>query len=191
VHPRPPERLPLDGVILRRYRADDAPALATACRASRAELEPWMAWATDEGLTEAALAAFIAETTARTAAGHEVVYGLFDPADGTCLGGCGLHHRGDAQGHVEIGYWLRSDATGRGLMTRTVAVLCDLALGLDGVTGVEVRCDATNTSSAAVPRRLGFTFTGLVAREPTAPADTDHEMVWLRTGPVGALSPHP
>lgn len=185
MHPRPPERIYLDGVVLRRYQATDAPALVAACAASRAELGPWMAWATDEGVTEGALATFIAETTARAAAGHEVVYGLFDPTDGSCLGGCGLHHRAGGPGCIEVGYWLRTDATGRGLMTRTVAALTDLALGLDGVTRVEVHCDATNTRSAAIPARLGFTLTGLIPREPAAPADTDQEMVWTRTAPIG------
>lgn len=173
-------------MVLRSYTPDDAPGLAAAAAASLDHLAPWMPWATREGVTVEAMQTFITDTTARAADGSEAVYGLFDPTDGTCLGGCGLHDRLAEPGGIEVGYWLRVDATGRGLMTRVVGALCEVGLGLDGVTRIEVRCDATNARSAGVPRRLGFTLAGLEPRTPAAPADSDREMVWVLTSGAGA-----
>lgn len=73
---------------------------------------------------------------------------------------------------VEIGYWLRSDATGQGYATEAVQSLLMAVERLPGVRSVEIHCDARNRASAAVPHRLGFE---LLEREPAASG-----MVWFR-----------
>jgi RimJ/RimL family protein N-acetyltransferase len=57
---------------------------------------------------------------------------------------------------MEIGYWLRTDATGAGYATEAVKLLVRLAFDLLQAERIEIRCDARNARSAAVPRRLGF-----------------------------------
>lgn len=59
-------------------------------------------------------------------------------------------------GSVDIGYWLAADATGRGIMTRCVKRLLDLAFDTYGLHRVTIRCEPDNERSGAVPRRLGF-----------------------------------
>ena len=71
------------------------------------------------------------------------------------VGFCGLHDRIGAGG-LEIGYWVRSDCTGRGVATSAASALTASALGLDGVSRVEIHCDAANVRSAAIPPKLGF-----------------------------------
>ena len=185
MHPPPPDRIDLGDVVLRRWTPADAAALAAAAAEALDHLAPWMPWATPDGVTEAAMATFIAETTARSADGSEVIYGIVAP-DGTVLGGTGLHDRLGGGG-LEIGYWLAPSATGRGLMTRIAGHLTDLALGLDGIDRVEIHCDEANGPSAAVPRRLGFALDRIIDSDrPQAPADTGRDMIWVRTEPVGA-----
>jgi len=182
VRPRPPERIDLGDVVLRHYTEADAPGLAAAAAASIDHLSPWMPWATQDGVTAQAMATFIAETNGRAAEGSEAVYGLFDPTDGRCRGGCGLHDR-LAPGGIEIGYWLAAEATGRGLMARTVAALTDLALAMDDITWVEVHCDEANDRSAGVPRRLGYELTRFTG--PLKPLVARVEGEW-RFGPADA-----
>jgi RimJ/RimL family protein N-acetyltransferase len=179
-----PEHIDLGDVVLRRWRADDVPALTRAVTESLEHLRPWMVWATP-GVTEADFARFREETDARAADGREAVFGIFATATGAVLGGVGMHDR-VGPGGVELGYWLHVDATGRGLMTRIVAHLTDLALARPGITWVEIRCDEANTASAAIPRRLGFERAARIRSDrPQAPADTGHDLIWTRTTPIG------
>jgi RimJ/RimL family protein N-acetyltransferase len=208
--PWPPVTIDLDDVVLRRWAADDVPALTVAVVESLAHLQPWMVWATPETATEADFTRFREETTARAADGHEAVFGIFAAATGAVLGGVGLHDRvGSLQGGageagtlravggvggrgVEIGYWLHVGATGRGLMTRIVGHLTDLALAQPGIRWVEIRCDEANVASAAVPRRLGFQPAATIPSDrPQAPADTGRDLIWTRTTPVGSAGPGP
>jgi len=58
----------------------------------------------------------------------------------------------------EIGYWLRNSQTGRGYMTEAVAALTGFAFASLDASRVEIQCDARNEKSAAIARRLGYTF---------------------------------
>lgn len=187
MHPPPPESIDVGDVVLRRYRPDDASELAAVASDCVEHLAPWMVWATPEGVTVEAMARFIAETTSRAADGSEAVYAIVTSGDHGpgLVGGCGLHDRG-APRTVEIGYWLHPAASGRGLMTRIVAALTDLALTMDDIDAVCIVCDEANTRSAAIPRRLGFTLDRIVdSPRPQAPADTARDMIWLRSAPIG------
>ena len=57
---------------------------------------------------------------------------------------------------IEIGYWLRSEYQGRGLMTAAVEALCRTAFGQMGMENVEIKCAAGNLRSNRIPLRLGF-----------------------------------
>ncbi len=183
--PHPPERIDLGDVLLRRWTHDDVPALTRAAVESYDHLHPWMSWATPEGVTEEAFHRFVDDSTARAADGSEAVYAIVEAGTGAVLGGCGLHDR-LGPGAVEIGYWLHTAATGRGLMTRIAGTLTDLVLARPEVDRVEIHCDEANARSAAVPHRLGYTLLRVEPTDrPQAPADTGRHMIWARTEPTG------
>lgn len=187
MEPRPPERIDLGDVVLRRYVPDDAARLAAVARANLDHLSPWMTWATVESTTEEAMARFIAESTGRIEAGLDAGWGILD-REGRLLGGTGLHDR-VGPGGVEIGYWLAASATGRGVITRVAGALTDLALGLHGTTRVEIHCDEANHRSAAVPHRLGYRLERIVPSDrPQAPSDTGRDMIWVRTEPIAGAA---
>ncbi|WP_024802294.1 GNAT family N-acetyltransferase [Nocardia sp. BMG51109] len=81
---------------------------------------------------------------------------------------------------LEIGYWVHAERTGRGVSTRSVAAPTEAALVLPGVEHIQIRCDAANIRSAAVPRRLGYRLDRFESRTPRAPAETGRDMI--RTG---------
>lgn len=67
----------------------------------------------------------------------------------------------NAEGHTaDIGYWLASSAQGRGVMTRCVSKLVDLAFNQYGVHRLTIRAEPDNARSNALPRRLGFKLEG-------------------------------
>jgi RimJ/RimL family protein N-acetyltransferase len=83
-------------------------------------------------------------------------------------------------GALEIGYWVQVDHTGRGVATAAAGALADAALRLSAVSRVEIRCDAANLRSAAIPPKLGFRLERTESRPPTAPGETDANLVWVR-----------
>ena len=86
--------------------------------------------------------------------------------DGKVVGGAGWHdwQTGEAnnvwRGSFDIGYWLDERAQGRGIITRCVRAILDLAFGDYGLERVTIRAEPANARSRGVPRRLGFTLEG-------------------------------
>lgn len=178
--PRPPERIEIEGAVIVRHRPHHAEALAAAIGASLEHLRPWMPWADDEAATAGFQRQRLLEADPAWDADEEYILLVVDPTEAEVLGGTGLHRR-QGPGTIEIGYWLRPDQTGRGLMTRAAAALTTAGLALDDVDEVQIRCDVANLPSAAIPRRLGYELREVVERERLAPADTGRHQVWVTT----------
>lgn len=142
-------------VLLRPYRPGDGEAIWQAIDESRESLRPWLPW------VDATKSAADSEMAARRAAGRwllreDLTVGVWERTIGTLLGGSGLHRMNWDIPSFEIGYWLRTSAEGKGYMTEAVRLLCRLTFETLGANRVEIKCDAKNERSAAIPRRLGF-----------------------------------
>jgi RimJ/RimL family protein N-acetyltransferase len=176
----PPERIPLPdvGAVLRRFEDGDVDELYATVEESRDHLRPHMPWA-DEDRHDVAV--FVADAVAQWARGADRNYVIVDAADDRCLGGCGLHDRIGPHGR-EIGYWLRADATGRGLATAAARALTAVALEIDGVHHVEIHCDEANRPSAAVARRAGYRLERIEHDHVSAPGDVGRSMIWVWPG---------
>jgi RimJ/RimL family protein N-acetyltransferase len=174
----PAEEVRSARLVLRRLRPDDAGAIASAVAASLDHLRPWMPWATREAGELRAQLARVAEASELWAAGSDYIYSVQLPPGGTLVGEIGLH-RGD-EGGIEIGYWIDTRHTGRGLGTEAARMLTEVALALDGVTRAEIHCDSANRASAAIPRKLGYQLDRVDRHEPEAPGERGRRMVWVR-----------
>jgi RimJ/RimL family protein N-acetyltransferase len=172
----PPERIEIDEFHLRRYTRDDALSLHEAIKASFAEIHPWMPWCVQPVRIEEQRD-FIERGFLAWATGRAFDYGIFD-AEGSQIGAISLMDR-VGPGSLEIGYWLRTDVTGGGIITRAVRRLTELGLALPEISRIEIHCDAANERSAAVPKRLGFRLDAIVEQEAKAPSETGRGMVWI------------
>jgi RimJ/RimL family protein N-acetyltransferase len=178
--PSIPERITTARLLLRCWETSDAPALRAAIDASLDQLREWLPWAIAEPTPVEELAIRLEGFAHRFRAGEDWVFGVFDLRSGAVLGGAGLHRR-EASDALEIGYWLRADAVGRGLATEAVEALARTALAPGGPTRVEIRCDPTNARSIAVARRTGFRhLRTLVAQARTPGGEPRDTMVWER-----------
>jgi RimJ/RimL family protein N-acetyltransferase len=169
------------GEVLRPFTIGDLDQLTGVVNANIDHLRPWMPWA-QEPVTAEAQREFLSRSAQNWDDGTDFVYGVFDGA--TILGGIGLHTR-RGPGVLEVGYWLRADAQGRGLVTAGTRALADVAASYDEVEQVVICCDEANTRSAAVPRRLGFTLAAMEEREAQAAAETGWHQIW--TLPTAAI----
>lgn len=57
---------------------------------------------------------------------------------------------------IEIGYWLREEHQGKGIMHSAVEQLCNIASEELGVHTVEIKCAVGNLPSNRIPQHLGF-----------------------------------
>lgn len=176
----PAYRIETQRLVLRCWNPADAPLLQSAIEQSLAELRPWISWARAEPKTLDERIELLRGFRARFDRGEELVYGIFDPDESQVLGGTGLHRRAEP-GALEIGYWIHSGHTGRGLATEAAAALTRVAVEVESATRVLVRCDPANARSAAIPRRLGF------AHEATLRGVLEGEDGELRDGMVWTL----
>jgi len=151
----PPYRIESERLVIRCWEPRDAPLLKDAIDTSLEHLRPWMPWTHNDPQSVDEKVDLLRGFRSRFDAGEDFVYGIFDADEREVLGGTGLHPRvGD--GALEIGYWLRVGATGRGLATEVAAALTRAAFTVCGVDRVEIRIDPDNERSLRIPRRLGY-----------------------------------
>ena len=63
---------------------------------------------------------------------------------------------------ADIGYWLAADATGRGLMTRAVRAMTQLAFEEYGLERLTIHAEPENEASWRVAERVGYRYEGLL-----------------------------
>jgi len=170
---RPDEVIEIGAATLRRYRADDLDALLEAVGDSYDHLRAWLPWVT--GYSRESEAEFLAGADRGWRDG--TVYNWAIIADGVLAGGISLM-TGIGAGGLEIGYWVRSGYTRRGLATAAAAAMVEQAFRLPGVDRVEILHDELNAASGGVPRKLGFTEAGRRPLEIPPPAGTGIGVVW-------------
>jgi RimJ/RimL family protein N-acetyltransferase len=155
-----------DGVRLEVLGPERAADVAEAINASLDHLRPWMDWAHRPTTTQEQ-AVRLALAQERFRVGGDATWTVVDATTGDVVGGCGLHHRA-GPGVLDIGYWLRPEATGKGYATAAAAALARVAFDTCGADLVRITCAVANARSAAVAERLGFDHTHTV----------DGSMVW-------------
>ena len=153
----PAYRIVTPRLVIRCWDPRDAPLLKQAIDSSLDHLRPWMPWARHEPQTLAQKVELLREFRGEFDLGANSVYAIFDGREERVLGGTGLHPRIGADG-LEIGYWIRADAVGRGYATESAAALTRVAFEVAEVGRVEIHCAAENHASAAIPRKLGYTL---------------------------------
>jgi RimJ/RimL family protein N-acetyltransferase len=181
-----PDTLTTERTILRRWRPSDAVQLGPVLEANWDHLGPWIPIHVAEPIPKAELETRLAGFVADFDADLKWRYGMYSASENDLLGEVDMFPR-DANGRVaysecdrvEIGYWVRSDLTGRGLVTEGVRRMLDLAASLPRVERAEIRCDARNAPSAAIPARLGFVLERSIREHSPAFKEPNAELqVW-------------
>ncbi len=158
-----PQQLETARRFLRPWCEGDAEQLAPILEANVAHLGPWIPARVSTPATVPALRERLSGFATDFADERFFRYAMFSLDDGTLLGEADLFPR-NASGRAllregdraEIGYWLRADRTGQGLVTEGVRALIAVAGAHSAFTHLEIRCDAANAPSVAIPTKLGF-----------------------------------
>jgi len=141
----------------------DGPELWEAVDGSRWHLERWLPWVPFNNTPEASQR-YAEACTADWDAGRAVRFCIRDRQTRELLGVVGLDSCVHLHRSCELGYWLKREATGRGVMTEAARASMDFALRRMGVHRIRCAAATDNYPSLRVIARLGFRFEG-VARQ--------------------------
>jgi ribosomal-protein-serine acetyltransferase len=184
-HPLQTERLWLQPI-----EPTDGPELWLAVDGSRATLEPWLPWV--QATTTPSASAHMAEACVIDwDHGRALRFAIRERKTRAFIGVIGLESCVHQHRSCELGYWLRYDATGRGLMTEATRATLRFGFETVGIHRVRIAAATDNHASLGVIRRLGFRFEGIARQaEWCAGRWLDHASFgMLRTDPAPP-SPH-
>jgi ribosomal-protein-serine acetyltransferase len=145
---------------LRVYAATDAEALYEAARESVAKVYPWLPWChPDYTLAEAV--EWVSSRAQLIDAGQEYHFAIAG-SDGRFLGGCSLNQINRIHRYANLGYWVRTSETGRGVATEVVRQLAEFAFQNTDLVRLEIVCAVGNGRSQRVAERAGAYREGIL-----------------------------
>lgn len=162
--PKFPNQFESERLLIRMPQIEDALDVWTAIHYSQKSLAEWMPWAKELPKledTEETLRLAVADFITR----KDLRLHLFLKETGEFIGSSGLHRINWRVPKFEIGYWLSSDAEGKGYMTEAVAAITDFAFQALKARRVEIRCDEENMKSRMVAERTGFELEGILKND--------------------------
>jgi ribosomal-protein-serine acetyltransferase len=141
----------------------DALDLWRSVESCRAYLEPWLPWVPFQTAPEASQ--HYAELSVNDwDQGRAVRFAVREKPSRRFLGVVSVENLHHLNLSGELGYWLRKDATGRGLMTEAAGSVVRWSFQALGAHRLRVAAATDNHASLGVIGRLGFRFEG-IARE--------------------------
>jgi ribosomal-protein-serine acetyltransferase len=145
---------------LRPYATSDAEALWEAARESVSEVFPWLPWCHPQ-YSVAESVEWIRSRAPLAAQGLEYTFAIVD-GEGRYLGGCGINQLNSIHRFGNLGYWVRTSATGRGVATEAVRQLAAFAFRDTDLHRLEIVVAVGNDRSQRVAERAGAVREGVL-----------------------------
>jgi ribosomal-protein-serine acetyltransferase len=146
-----------DELTLHLARPELAEPVFKVVDAQRLYLRQWLPWV--DGTTSVEdTQIFIRESMQHNTAGSRLT--TFMMVGDEIAGSIGVVHFNKDHKKCEIGYWLREDLQGRGIMTKSCAGFIQHLFKKKDLHRIEILVAGGNRKSRAVPQRLGFTNEG-------------------------------
>ena len=137
-------------VRTRSFDENDADELVAAVRESYTELAQWLVWPR-AGYGPEEAQAFLSRQREAWEAGTAYHFAVTE--DEWLVGAVSLTPL--VEGRLNLGYWVRSAASGRGVATATGRIALDHARAMPGVTAVQIAVAKGNGASRRVAEKLG------------------------------------
>ena len=146
---------------IRPYQPDDAEALWQAVQESVAEVQPWLSWC-HPAYSKAAAEEWATRQARLAAAGsRELAFAIVGP-DGRFLGGCGVNQINEVHRFGNLGYWVRTSATGHGVASEAVRQTAEHVFRHTDLVRLEIVCAVDNLRSPRVAARAGALREGVL-----------------------------
>ncbi len=135
------------------YEDCDMNDVYLAVRESTAQVAPWMPWCRSDYSYDNAAAH--AEVTRTGRANNTLFDFAILDSTGTFAGSCGINRIIWTEGVANIGYWVRSSMTGRGIASAAVRCLVSWAFDHTALNRLEIIAAVANTGSCRVAEKCG------------------------------------
>jgi RimJ/RimL family protein N-acetyltransferase len=145
----------------------DGTMVYEAIQASIEELKAWLPFAHFEQ-SESNTEANIREAHLKFLRREDLRLLIFLKDTQQFVGSSGLHRPNWSVPKFEIGYWIDTRLSGNGYMTEAVQGITNYAFTELKARRLEIRCDALNVRSQAIPEKLGFLLEGTLRNEDTS-----------------------
>ena len=169
-----------DEIELVPFHAGFAEAVAAHVERDRERMGRWLAFV-HESRSADDVRAYAATVEERRAADLGDNYAVV--VSGAFAGSVDIHSVSRMHGLGAVGYWLGSVYGGRGIMTRAVRALADLAFTRHRIHRLELYAAVDNTPSRAVAERAGFTLEATLRDRLWAPHGFDDAALYVRLAP--------
>jgi RimJ/RimL family protein N-acetyltransferase len=156
-----------DGIItLRPYVENDVDSLFEAARESIPQMTPWMPWChRDYSIQESR--DWISNCIEKWKQDGEYNFAITSTETGRYLGGCGLNGIHREPDIANLGYWVRTSATKKGVATTTTLLLADFGINELKLKRIEIVVDVDNKASQRVAEKSGATREGILRNRVT------------------------
>ncbi len=143
-------------LLLRAFRADDAEAIHAAVRESMKELTQWLSWChADYAIADTRQ--FLDGRAEAFQRDGEYSFAIIERVSGRFVGATGINQIEKAALRANLGYWLRTSASGRGYATQATKLVARWAFEALGLERIEIVAAAGNVESQRVAERVGAT----------------------------------
>jgi ribosomal-protein-serine acetyltransferase len=161
----PAARIETDRLVIRRFSKRDTAALNDAIRISLPDLNEWLPWARTNYQSGDA-GAFIRDSLQAWKEDRAWDYTIRESTEpDRHLGNISMWTVSKLGKIAELGYWVRSDETSRGICTEAANAILDEAFRSEGFHKVIMRIAVGNHASTRVAEKLGFTREGILREE--------------------------
>lgn len=153
-----------DGRVgIRPYRQADIPRLFEAVRQSINELSLWLAWCTPAYSIEESRK-FVTSRQTDWDQGDHYSFVIEDQETKQFLGGTGLNFVNPVHNFANLGYWVRTSATGRGVASAAVRLVARFGLQELRFSRLEILAAVGNVASQRVADKAGARREGVLRK---------------------------
>lgn len=150
-------KLQNEQIRIRPYRKSDVLLMCDCIISSTKEMKPFLPWVHDNYSTKDTQI-WIEWVSQNLEKGIQYDFVIELNSTQQFLGGVGILEINHKEKTAKLGYWLRTDATGKGLTTQAAQLAIKFAREQLGLRALFIDCDTTNPMSIRIAEKLGATL---------------------------------
>lgn len=145
------------GIVIRPFVGDDRTSVYAAIRESIDTISPWMSWChSGYSMREAEDWLALCEKNWQAQADRE--FGIFDAGSNEVLGCVGVNQFNHVHNFANLGYWVRTNRTGRGVASTAARLAAQFAFRELRISRIEIVARVDNIASRRVAEKIGCKF---------------------------------